>query len=398
MCAYGTMLCLCLLAAQEGSRRVSPEDFVILPWSWAPADLEQLRGIRDCGFNLAGFVSPDALDLAHEAGLKAIVSEGSTQVSDARAQLEDEEIKDRVQGLVDRVKGHPAVFGYYLRDEPSAAIFPGLARWAEAYREADPGALAYINLLPTYASPAQLGTATYGEYLERFIDQVKPRFISYDHYALMDDGTLRDGYFQNLEAVRRASLAAGIPFWNIVLSNAHFHYAEPTPAGLRFQLYTTLAYGGRGISYFTYFAPDVGNYRLAPVDQFGNRTPTWDMLRNVNLQIHQLAPVYLTLTSINVFHHGGEVPEGCSGDDTSVHLDAVSGGDLLVGEFTGPAGQPAVLIVNKDLQSSTALDVRFKRAGRVQLVSPYHGGLVDFAGEQVWLAPGQGSLLLLEPE
>ena len=42
-----------------------------------------------------------------------------------------------------------------------------------------------------------------------------------------------------------------------------------------------MAYGGRGIQCFTYFAPEIGNYRLAAIDQFGNRTQTWDMLRRV---------------------------------------------------------------------------------------------------------------------
>ena len=35
---------------------------------------------------------------------------------------------------------------------------------------------------------------------------------------------------------------------------------------------------------------EVGNYRMAPVDQFGNATQTWDHLQNVNLQIAKLAP------------------------------------------------------------------------------------------------------------
>ncbi len=383
--------------AQEEDGTVAPEDFVILPWGWTPGDLQQLEWIRECGFNLAGFVDPDALDLVQQAGLQAFVS--GNHVGDAEAGLNDEEIARRVGELVDRVGDHPATFGYYLRDEPSSVIYPGLGRWKAAYKAANPDRLAYINLFPNYASPGQMGADTYEQYLERYVEQVDPEFISYDHYALMDDGTLRDGYFQNLEAVRRVSLAAGIPFWNIVLSNAHFRYAEPSPAGLRFQAYTTLAYGGRGISYFTYFAPKVGNYRLAPVDQFGNRTPVWDMLRNVNLQIHALAPAYCILRSVNVFHHGGEIPEGCSGIETSAHLESVDGENLLVGEFVGPDDQPAVLVVNKDLHISTTFGVRFKQPGRVQLVSPYQeGAVVDLAGEQGWLAPGQGSLLLLQPE
>ncbi len=45
---------------------------------------------------------------------------------------------------------------------------------------------------------------------------------------------------------------------------------------------------------------DRRNYRLGPIDQFGHKTPTWDWLRNVNLQIHALAPTLITLRSVNL--------------------------------------------------------------------------------------------------
>jgi hypothetical protein len=394
----GLMICLLLSPvgsggqARRGETMLKPEEFAILPWGWTPGDRRALEEIRECGFNLAGFVHPEHLNLVREVGLKCIVSDGSVHVGDAEAGLSEAEIARRVQALVDRTGRHPAVFGYYLRDEPGAAVYPGLRKWSDAYRRAAPDKLAYINLFPNYASPAQMNVPTYREYLERFIEIVQPRFISYDHYALMDDGTLRGGYFQNLEAVREIALKNGIPFWNIVLSNAHFHYAEPTEAGLRFQLYTTLAYGGRGISYFTYFTPAIGNYRLAPIDPFGNKTPTWEMLRRVNLQIHRLGPTYLKLKSVNVFHHP-EVPEGCSGIQTSRYLSEAVGTNLLVGEFEGPGGQPFALVVNKDLHRSTSFRVRFRQEGAIQLVNPYTGSLEAWAGENNWLAPGQGMLL-----
>jgi hypothetical protein len=381
-------------AQSEGVPMLTPEQFVVLPWGWTPGDAEALAGIRECGFNLAGFVNPEHLDLVAEAGLKALVSDSGSHADDAACSLSAAEIAQRLQATVGKVAGHPACFGYYLRDEPGAVAFPGLARWVAGLAVAAPGALPYINLFPTYASPQQLGAATYAEYVESYITTVKPPFISYDHYALMADGGLRDGYFQNLEAVRAAALRHRLPFWNCVLANAHFNYAEPSDAGLRFQLYTTLAYGGRGISYFTYFAPNVGNYRLAAVDQFGHPTATWERLRNVNLQLHRLGPTYVTLTSVNVFHHP-EVPSGCSGLASSRFLTAVSGGDLLVGEFEGAAGQPYVLVVNKDLQHSTPYDVNGKTAGAVQWVNAYTGTHDPWGGEHKWLAPGQGMLLAL---
>ena len=374
---------------------LKPSEFAILPWGQTPGDLEIFKGMRECGFNLAGFVDPESLDLVSEAGLQCLVFDRSAVVGDTEAKLDQAEIDRRVQALVKRVGDHKAAYGYYLRDEPGATAFPGLGRWAAAYKKAAPNALAYINLFPNYASPGQMSAENYDKYLEKFVQEAKPTFISYDHYALMDDGSLRDGYFQNLESVRTAALRHNLPFWNIVLSNSHFSYAEPTPAGFRFQLYTTLAYGGRGISYFTYFAPQIGNYRLAPIDQFGHKTPTWDMLRNVNLLLHKLGPVYVTLKSINVFHHP-EVPTDCSGIATSKLLASVEGGNLLVGEFEGPGGQPFVIVVNKDLHKSTPFGIKFKGEGNIQRVSAYSGSTDAWSGEDCWLAAGQGMLLCLK--
>ncbi|MCX6636610.1 MAG: hypothetical protein NT090_16235, partial [Acidobacteria bacterium] len=70
------------------------------------------------------------------------------------------------------------------------------------------------------------------------------------------------------------------------------------------------AYGGGGIQYFTYYSPHNGNYRLGAIDQFGNKTATWDALRRINLQIHALAPTMVKLWSTGVYHYP-DVPEYC---------------------------------------------------------------------------------------
>ena len=375
---------------------VSPEEFAILPWGWTPSGNGVLEGIHRCGFNLAGFVQPGDLDAVAAAGLKGIVSTTSTHVSDEMAALDGAEIDRRVQELVGQVRGHAGLYGYYLRDEPGAAAYPGLARWARAFQAADPDARAYINLFPNYATPAQLNAGTYAEYVQSFLEQVQPAFLSYDHYALMEDGSLRSLYFPNLEAIRSAAQRAGLPFWNIILANAHFTYAEPSPAGLRFQVYTSLAYGARGISYFTYFTPDVGNFRLAPVDELGFATPTWDMVRSVNLQIHRLAPTYLGLTHRNVFHTS-DLPEGALGLESSLFLDDIQGGPFVVGEFQDGGGREYIMVVNKDLRHSVPVEVRFKRAGKLLRTSSSSGATTPLGPEDGWLAPGQGVLLSLDP-
>lgn len=366
--------------------------FPIMPWNSPPIDPVVLRKIHECGFTLAGFVPPSALDACASAGLEAIVSDSRVSGYDWAA-VDEAKARNNVSNLVAQVGNHPAVFGYYLRDEPTAVWFPDLEKVASAVREFAPGKWPYINLFPDYADNSQLGTTGYPDYLERFIATCHPKIISYDNYSLMDNGLLRGNYWSNLEAVHDACKRHGIEFWNIVLAVGHFSYREPSAADLRFEAYTTLAYGGRGLAYFTYFAPPVGNYRGAAIDQFGNETPTWHNLQNVNLQIQKLGPTLLQLQSDDVYHFG-DVPPHCNGPPTNSLVAAVPGGNFLVGEFTHHDGSRYVMIVNKDVAKSHPCSPQFRKSPRrLQHVSPYSGSLTPFEGEYVWLAPGQGVLL-----
>ena len=370
------------------------EMFPLMAWNWAPSDAATFQKMRECGLTVAGFVSPKDLDLCHAAGLQAIVADPRVSNYDW-TNVDEAAARKNVAALVSEVGDHPAVFGYYLRDEPSAALFPGLATVAGLVRELAPGKWPYINLFPNYANAQQLGTPTYEEHLERFVSTCKPTLLSYDHYALMDDGSLRDGYWRNLEQMRAAAEKHGLSFWNIVLTAAHFNYREATASDLRFQVYTTLVYGGRGLAYFTYFAPKVGNYRMAPIDQFGNPTATWQHMQNVNLQVGKLAPTLLLLRSDAVYHFGA-VPDGSRGPGENALLTDAPGGEFVAGDFTHRDGSRYVMVVNKDFAKSRPCSPRYRNAPkRVQMVSPYTGQLTEFAGEQQWLAAGQGVLLKL---
>jgi hypothetical protein len=381
-----------VLFASSAATAAEPDAFFpMMAWSSAPNDLAVLKTMRDCGLTVAGFVRPEGLDNCRAAGLKAIVADPRTSDYDW-SKVDPTAARARVSDLITQVKDHPAVYGYYLRDEPSADLFPGLATVADIVKELHPGAWPYINLFPNYATPDQLGAVNYEAYLDRFVATCHPTVLSYDHYALFEGGGLRETYFANLESMRRAAVGHGLPFWNIVLTVAHFNYREASAADLRFQVYTSLAYGARGIAYFMYFANPVGNYRMAPIDQFGHKTETWGRMRNVNLQVAQLAPTLLKLRSDRVYHFGG-VPAGCHGPDDKSLVKAIAG-PILVGDFTHEDGTRYVMVVNKDFSASVPGSPQFReRPAKVEKVSPYTGRLVPFEGEEVWLAPGQGALL-----
>ena len=369
--------------------------FPIMGWNSVGNDPAALRKMRECGLTIAGFVAPGTLDACRAAGLKAIVSDARASGYDW-ANVDESQARKNVASLVGKVGRKPAVYGYYLRDEPSAAMFPGLAKVAGLVRELAPGKWPYINLFPDYATPEQLGAANYAEYLERFVATCHPTIISYDNYSLMDDGSVRENYWSNLEAVRAACKKHGIEFWNIVLAVAHFNYRELNAADLRFQAYTTLAYGGRGLAYFTYFTPSLGNYRMGPIDQFGHQTPTWFFMQQVNLQVQNLAPTLLQLNSDAVYHFG-QIPAGASAAPTNSLVSSVGGANFLVGDFTHRDGSRYLMIVNKDLAKSRPCWPQFRQPPRRVLhVSAYSGALTPFEGEDVWLAPGAGALLKVE--
>jgi hypothetical protein len=70
---------------------------------------------------------------------------------------------------------------------------------------------------------------------------------------------------------------------------------------------------------------------------------------------------------------------------------------MIAGDFTHADGSRWVMIVNKDPVKSFPCAPAFRTAPKkVQMVSPYHAQLTAFAGEQIWLAAGQGVLLKLD--
>lgn len=392
---FATFLAVFALSGFSATAVEPPAFFPVMAWDNAPNDVAVFKKMRECGFTVAGFVPPAALGNCHEAGLKAIVSD--PRVGNYDWEHVDAKIaRDRVSALIGEVRNHPAVFGYYLRDEPKASFFPGLTTVSNVVKEKHPGAWPYINLFPNYADAGQLGTATYDEYVEKFVADCKPPIVSYDHYAIMEGGALRGEYFANLESVRRVAIKNKLPFWQIVLSLGCLNFREPSMTDMRFQVYTSLAYGANGLAYFKYFTPGVGNFRNGPIDQFGHETPMWGNMRQVNLQVGKLAPTLLKLKSDRVYHFGN-VPTGCMGPDEKSLVKAMAG-NMLVGEFTHEDGSRYIMVVNKDFAGSIVGYPQFRGpVSKLQFVSAYDGSLVSYEGEYTWIAPGQGMLLKVTP-
>ncbi len=321
--------------------------------------LETLTRVAEAGFsvNFSTFGARDvnlkALDLARAAGIKLMIYD--TRVEKALA--DESSPLEVLDAVAADYKGHPALFGYFITDEPNAAKFPRLGAIVARLKAADPRHPSYINLFPTYANEQQLGTKTYDEHVSRYIETVRPPFVSYDHYPVMKDGFRKD-YYRNLETIRGAALAAGLDLWAFTLCTPHMVYPAPTAGHMRLQLFSDIAYGAKGLQYFTYGTPGgSGEFGVGLIDREGKPGPAYPLAREVNAEVRRIEDLVLRWTSAAVYH-STPVPEGARGLPADAAVTGVSGAPLVVGIFRDGAAT-YVMFVNRDYESARTAVVSF---------------------------------------
>lgn len=348
----------------------TPREFPISFWCGPPEEFltrARFQEIKDAGFTHAmppcgGPDTPEynrkTLELCRQVGLKAYIADGRLTSA-----INAPDAPEKLDALVADYKNYPALAGYFLGDEPSAAAFPALAKVVDYLHEKDPQHPVFINLLPNYASSEQLGAPTYEEYLSRFLREVKPFLLSYDHYhfTTTGDGAL---FFPNLAAARQASLDFKTPFQQIVQSTQFGAQRRPNEGELRYEAMQTLAYGGQGLMWFTYWKPTKDtsyDWQHAMIDGDGKRDEQYYLVQKVNRELQVLGAPLLGATSLSVFHDGVIPPGGARHTDQPIRV--AGKGDFTIGTFRGAGGKTLVLITNADYKNAVTSDFRVA-AGR----------------------------------
>lgn len=377
------------VARTEGRRPRLPPDglirtenhapaFIISYWCGPPRSettVERYREIRDCGFNVAFPAidqlwtppSPESdahnqryLEACREAGLAALVWDGGIPKGDGWPRPTDAEIPAihrALDDLIAKYAGHPACLGYVLADEMGVGQHPRLAVVTKYLRQRDPRHLPYYNLLPNYAFKTN---AEYEAMVKDYVDTVDPALFSWDHYRQMFGDGDESFYWHNLEIVRRACLARRVPYNQIIVCLKHMGYRECSAADLRWQVYTSLAYGSRGIQYFTYWYVKELAWAEAPalITKGGTRDVKWDHVRTINTRIARLGPTLARLTSTGAFCTA-PVPPGGRRLRGGGAVRQAEGGPLLIGGFQDPEGREYVMVVNRSLGAAVTARLSF---------------------------------------
>ena len=347
------------------------------------------------GFNLV-WCSEQELDVAQRHGLRAQLRHDLLHPTT----LEDETRRVELDRLIERVRRHPALYCYHVGDEPSVLQFPAVGKMVKYLAERDPSHMAYVNLFPTYASSGQLATSgdmvtAYDQYLTEYCKVVKPALISYDHYQFMRESDRKD-YFLNLAMIGRAAQTAQVPFMNIVQASSWDPLVRvPNVDEVRYLVFTTVAYGAEGISYYIYCCVNHDGGIARPD---GTPTELYHALKIYNPMFTAIAKQLQPLRSLGVYHTTLREP-GCEALPSAA-VFRVEGGKtgpeargFLLGMFGAGDRATHVVVVNLDYASRDVATVIGPGALEVFDAERGQWGARKESRVELNFAPGGGTLV-----
>ena len=359
--------------------------YILQPYARTEA---HIRDVADCGIDFIVCMDNDraALDLFHKYGVGAIVSgivpgwwggDGNNA-----GKLAAWNPMEKYQTAAATFEDHPAIWGIDVGDEPSALDFPYYGRVIDYVNAAFPNQFAYLNLYPNYASVSQnnaeetvnqLGTPTYAEHIQRYCECVPSDYLCYDFYLYSINVTK---HYENLCTVADACRNTGRSMWIILQVNSVDPNVWMSENNLRFQAYTSMAFGTENITWGCYTA---GWWHNEVLDKEGNKTQQYDKLKKVNAEIRTIGEEYMKYRRVSTHfvgflgHPDMEAVEQKPVEalSTGIFLDvkAEGGQPLVVGEMVsrGGDGSVALMICAADDPHETApkeYAVTFRAPGR----------------------------------
>ena len=333
-------------------------NFFIVPYINFDDPQRNLKNIADCYFNTSGLWLPEKdFEQCEQLGLNVLVSsrENPFFSTNEKWKIPDEEVDAFVRKMVSGSGNSKAIVGYDICDEPDVPDYPKLAVAVEAVHKYAPGKLAFINLYPVLEPMSRTGVNTYQEYVEQFVEVVKPDIISYDNYMALysmdqKNRNMMATFYMNMMTVYAASQKYKIPWWNVVASNQiRYHTVIPTLDNMMLQAYTSLAAGASAVCWYTYYDTE---YDYAPVNTKGMRTNTWYALREVNRHLSILGPIIKTLKSTGVYFTDPTIHPSLPLLPGKTVKEIECSEPLMIGEFESAKGNRYVMVVNISLEHS----------------------------------------------
>ena len=348
------LIVLCLLAC--ACSRNSSETIPVISWGGIPAEnADTFYSLaRECGFDYHL-----GLYRAHESVMKSMDAAARQGI---RVIISHPHFKDSTEKVVAVLKDHPALCAYHVKDEPEVSDFQWLNDIVKKVKGLDPHHRCYINLYPNWA----WGEEQYADHIEDFASLIDIPVYSFDHYPVTEsDGqiNIRPQWYRNLEEFSLMARRHGKPFWAFALAASHSighpsppaFYPVPTIGQIRLQVFSNLLYGAQGIQYFTY---------AGLVDsKTCQKTPVYDIIRQVNAEIKAYSPVFCGCEVLGVWHTGDSIPSHTQKLDAMPHKTVRSlnvSGDGAVVSLLRNGRNTYLAVQNRDCENPATLEASFR--------------------------------------
>lgn len=300
------------------------EKFPLGFWNYANLDIIGETPVKDwveCGMNLGtspafrpGIDSPEdmiaILDECQKKGVQLIIDDPRCHWNGVSA--DEDAYKTQFLEMLEQFGRHPAVYGFYVGDEPSARHMKDAITAIRIQKELCPEKKPFINFYPYWDGLEEefMDGADFDEWIDDFIEKTGVDQISYDHYHQMNPPDAIesgiDEYFTSLNRYMAACKRNGVPLWVTNLAVGHFRYRCPKEDDFRWQLNTSVASGAKGVFWFFFYMRLCRvNYRVAPIDEHLERTETYAWLSRVQRSFqHQFGSLFTKLEHDETLHCG----------------------------------------------------------------------------------------------
>lgn len=387
---------------------------------------DMYKKIADVGINLINYTSADYkvvaqrqdiidnLSLAQKYGIGMYVLDSRISGDITSSQL--------ATYIGDYAK-YTSYKGNFVIDEPYtegySKITDGVSEWSQGIKRLDDyvacgkklnsyaNTLGYINLNPIAARLKVNSQDTLSDAYKTYIDSyltTNARLLSWDYYVWDQkltgsiNSTLQ--YFENMKIAKEKADAANIPFWTFIQAGSNWNGSQengivstednnsiPSKAELLWNVNTSLAYGAKGIQYFTLVQPA---YFAFTEDETGNKTydyrrngligadgtpnAWYDYAKEANQQIAIVDEYLLNAKSLAVITSGETNAQAATGTTDTYESIKIStdskGRGALAGVFDY-LGKTALYVVNYDTSgdSNNQVTINFGSNKKYKVIS-----------------------------
>ena len=272
-------------------------------WNYVKSGIlgkEAVREWKELGFNLAMSFEFDVeindknemmeiLDECQVQGIKLIICDTRTHYR-TYAKLGEEAFRIGALQAYEDFGRHPATFGFFAGDEPNKNYQDAMIGTFKVLLDIAPELTPFGNLYPFWTGSdykRNMGGDSrefYYNLVDKMLKESKVPVIGYDRYTqcLQEGENIEGGidmYFADLDMFHKVTKNNGISFFISLLSVGHWVHRVPTEDDIRWQIYTSLAHGARGIFWFFLYMRGVeDDYRNSPYETDFRKTEMYDII------------------------------------------------------------------------------------------------------------------------